>query len=157
MPPRDCVKFKSSINLLLWSQNLLFLGLLHGPNWFSIINHDLMLSLCSQFPKIPTALSVTYVTFAYRQLSKEGFRLNIDRTSLKKPCSLEATGDATFTQCPFLPFPATEIHNEKFIVFICVNVMEEIERRGPVFIIKVLSSFFVGNMKPNLWEVRKIF
>lgn len=59
-------------------------------------------------------------------------------------------GDVAFIQYPFLPFPAAEIHNQKPIVFIGVDVMEEVERRSPVFIIEVLFPFFVSNMKPNL-------
>lgn len=53
-------------------------------------------------------------------------------------------------QCPFLPFPATEIHNQKLTVFVSIDVMEKIKRRGPVFIIEILSSLLVSNMKPNL-------
>lgn len=50
----------------------------------------------------------------------------------------------------FLPFPTAEIHNQKFMVFIGIDVMEEVKRRGSIFIIKILLSFLVSNMKPNL-------
>lgn len=34
--------------------------------------------------------------------------------------------------------------------------MEKVKRRGPVFIIEILSSFFVSNMKPNLENEKNI-
>lgn len=34
--------------------------------------------------------------------------------------------------------------------------MEKIKRRGPVFIIEILPSFFVSNMKPNLENKKNI-
>lgn len=34
--------------------------------------------------------------------------------------------------------------------------MEKVKRRGPVFIIEILSPFFVSNMKPNLENEKNI-
>lgn len=62
----------------------------------------------------------------------------------------EEIGDGALIQHIFLPFPAAEVHNQKPIVFVSIDMMKEIERGGPVFIIEALSSFFVSNMKPNL-------
>lgn len=35
--------------------------------------------------------------------------------------------------------------------------MEKVKRRCPVFVIEILSSFFVRNMKPNLDKEKTIF
>lgn len=41
------------------------------------------------------------------------------------------------------------------MVFIGIDVVEEVKRRGPVFVVEILSSFFVSDMKPNLENEKK--
>lgn len=99
----------------------------------------------------PVGLQLRFLNSAYLLLCKMWFGLNIESCiSLRAPEGPEADGDGIFIQYLLLPFPATEVHNQKPTVFICIDVMEEVEGRGSVFIIKVLSSLFVSDMKPNL-------